>query len=222
MNSNWPHFYLYLWHRPRWNWHRDALLTFTISNWVVAQHVWIAAQPWKHILSLLCFLLLGCQQSGSSQHGGDRGLCQGTDGGDWAGGQSGQRGRRPRGGQQPNLWPWLGGNEQNPDAGFFSFFFLSTTFFFFLFCTGTNSAAPKRKDAPAAQYLEKMEGGQLLHFLFRCSYVLVLEHFRLPRFPLLVFSSDFWRQYDDEWLFNSTSANTIPSNKVFIGYQGND
>lgn len=52
---------------------------------------------------------------------GDRGLCQGTDGGDWAGGQSGQRGRGPRGEQQPNLWPWLGGNEQNPDAGFFFF-----------------------------------------------------------------------------------------------------
>lgn len=126
-----------------------------------------------HSFPPACFVL-GCQHSGSAQHGGGQRSVPGnrwwwrggrTVGAEWQGGA---------GRVQPNLWPWLRVNERNPDAGFFFF-------------TGTNSAAPKRKVAPTAQYWEKMEGSQLLHFCSGAVWLL-LECFRQPRFPLSVFS----------------------------------
>ncbi len=57
---------------------------------------------------------------------GGRGLSQGTDGGGWAGGRQGiEAASTAR--TLPILWPRLGENKQNPDAGFFFF-------------TGTNTA----------------------------------------------------------------------------------
>ena len=57
------------------------------------------------------------------------GLCQGTDGGDRAGGRQGT-GAVDTARMLPILWPRLGENKQNPDAGFFFFILTNTALLF--------------------------------------------------------------------------------------------
>lgn len=79
---------------------------------------------WPHNHTQTYFLPMCMWCEGVSTLGlpcmGGRGLCQGADGGGWVGGQQGTEAAGTAR-TFPILWPWLGENKQNPDAGFFSF-----------------------------------------------------------------------------------------------------
>lgn len=186
----------------------------------VAQHARIAAQPPKHILSLLCFLLLGCQQSGSSQHGGDRGPCQGTDGGDWARRTAGAE-RQGGHGESSNLTCGLGWEGASK-------ILMQALFVFYQQPSSASSSSASSSSALEQTVLALREKLHPQHNTQRrwkvascCIFRSGASMFQNSN-TLGCLSEVFPGQYDDKWLFNSTCANTIIPSKAFMGYQGND